>query len=406
MPISQAELDAVSTPSTSQTRIGELRFTDGVADAETADTVYDHLDLVRGVDAFLNAFQGVSMLAIRRGFRDAGVADGDVVIFSDLMDSHSLFLTGNADTVYYLTGLDLSKGPVVIEPRRRLGTVNDMWFPWVIDIGGPGPDRGLGGKYLIVGPDYDGPLPEGGYFIGAFEDQRVCLYAARAFVDNDPSPPCENQGDLKIYPYEPGAFGTSIAQLPERRGAARRRSRAPDDSSSRAPAVVQHHTAERLRRSRADQRERPEGAGHQLRRGARRPARRHRHRQGQGVQAGRADERSCGGGRVRKGDRPGAQLALAPKSGLGYYDEGSTWGSMLWQAALHSRPRRRCHADGVKPLPPTGARTLNSRTAFYYGYTLDSPGMIMRITGRRLAVPDGLLRRRRDSPSTARRPTR
>ena len=34
-----------------------------------------------------------------------------------------------------------------------------------------------------------------------------------------------------------------------------------------------------------------------------------------------------------------------------------------------------------KPLPPTGARTLDSRTAFYYGYTLDSPGMIMRIPG-------------------------
>lgn len=31
------------------------------------------------------------------------------------------------------------------------------------------------------------------------------------------------------------------------------------------------------------------------------------------------------------------------------------------------------------PLPPTGARTLASRTAFCYGYTLDSPGMIMRI---------------------------
>jgi hypothetical protein len=32
-----------------------------------------------------------------------------------------------------------------------------------------------------------------------------------------------------------------------------------------------------------------------------------------------------------------------------------------------------------KPLAPTGARTLDSRTAFYYAYTLDSPGMIMRI---------------------------
>lgn len=32
-----------------------------------------------------------------------------------------------------------------------------------------------------------------------------------------------------------------------------------------------------------------------------------------------------------------------------------------------------------KPLPPTGARTLDSRTAFSYGYTMDSPGMIMRL---------------------------
>ncbi len=31
------------------------------------------------------------------------------------------------------------------------------------------------------------------------------------------------------------------------------------------------------------------------------------------------------------------------------------------------------------PFPPTGARTLDSRTAFYFGYTLDSPSMIMRI---------------------------
>jgi hypothetical protein len=36
-------------------------------------------------------------------------------------------------------------------------------------------------------------------------------------------------------------------------------------------------------------------------------------------------------------------------------------------------------ADGMfEPLPPTGARTLESRTAFYYAYTLASPGMIMR----------------------------
>jgi hypothetical protein len=29
------------------------------------------------------------------------------------------------------------------QPSGGLGTINDMWFRWVIDIGHPGPDRGL-----------------------------------------------------------------------------------------------------------------------------------------------------------------------------------------------------------------------------------------------------------------------
>ena len=31
---------------------------------------------------------------------------------------------------------------VVEQPPKGLGTINDMWFQWVIDIGFPGPDRG------------------------------------------------------------------------------------------------------------------------------------------------------------------------------------------------------------------------------------------------------------------------
>jgi hypothetical protein len=59
-----------------------------------------------------------------------------------LIDSNSIFLTANADTIYTLAILDLRKGPSVVEvPPMALGTVNDMWFGWIIDIGDPGPDR-------------------------------------------------------------------------------------------------------------------------------------------------------------------------------------------------------------------------------------------------------------------------
>ena len=103
-----------------------------------------------------------------------------MLIFSGLMDSNSLFLTANADTVYFLGNIDLSKGPMVVEtPPETLGLFDDLWFRWVIDFGAPGPDRGLGGKYLLLPPGYHGPLPEGGYFIGRPTTNSVALLGPR-----------------------------------------------------------------------------------------------------------------------------------------------------------------------------------------------------------------------------------
>jgi hypothetical protein len=93
--------------------------------------VYDTLDFTRGLDASLNSYGGASAYAIRQGFLSIGAEDNSVVIFPELMDSKSLSLTANADTVYYLAVVDLTKGPMVIEqPPKGLGTINDMWFGW------------------------------------------------------------------------------------------------------------------------------------------------------------------------------------------------------------------------------------------------------------------------------------
>ena len=180
----------------------------------TAEKVYDTLAFTAALNVFNNSFRGASAYAIRKGFLSIGAEDNSVVVFPDLLDAKSLFLTGNADTVYYISFVDLTKGPMVVEqPPKGLGTINDMWFSWIIDVGGPGPDRGLGGRYLIVGPDYDGPLPEGGYFV-AHSKTNHALYASRAYlVNDDPKPAVENiKANLKIYPYTPGGYGTSIAQ--------------------------------------------------------------------------------------------------------------------------------------------------------------------------------------------------
>ena len=165
----------ITTSSRVDAGIGTLEFTDGYPTAETAARLRDHLDYLHGVEAFMNSIQGVSTYAIREGFLERRDRDGDVVIFSELMDSRSLFLTANADTVYFLAFLDLSDGPLVLDtPSDSLGIVDDMWFGWITDFGLPGPDRGQGGTYLLLPPGYDGPVPEGGSYRPSLVAPTTC----------------------------------------------------------------------------------------------------------------------------------------------------------------------------------------------------------------------------------------
>ena len=149
-----------------ETRIGTLEFKDGAPSKATAEKLYDQIDFTHAYNAFMNSLSGVSIRAINQGLQSVEVKDNEVIVFNSLMDSKSLFLTANADTVYVFGILDLSKGPMVLEvPPKFLGAIDDQWFRWVTDLGLPGGDRGEGGKYLIVPPDYKGELPDGGFFV-------------------------------------------------------------------------------------------------------------------------------------------------------------------------------------------------------------------------------------------------
>jgi len=145
-----------------------------------------------------------------------GVKDNEVILFPRLMDSKSLFLTANADTIYVMGTLDLTKGPMVVEiPPDFLGTVEDAWFRWVIDLGVPDPDRGLGGKYLIVPPDYKGELPQGEFNVARARTNHVLWFGQSGLTNhNDPKPAVETiRKFTKVYPYQPGGTGTPLAEF-------------------------------------------------------------------------------------------------------------------------------------------------------------------------------------------------
>ena len=160
----------------------------------------------------MNSIQGVSLYALRKGLGDVGIKDGEFFYTSKLLDSNSLLLTANADTVYFWGNLDLSSGPLVVEtPPMVLGIFDDFWFRWVGDFGLAGPDKGKGGTFLLVGPGYDGPLPEGGYFVRQSRTNHVTMLFRAFLEDNDPAPPiARTKETLKIYPYQAGGFGNSV----------------------------------------------------------------------------------------------------------------------------------------------------------------------------------------------------
>ena len=108
-------LKSISTLDRVESRLGTLQFDDGAPSAETAALLYDNLDFQHAVQAFLGAIPGVSLVAMRRGFLSAGVDDNSFTLFSELMDSASVFLTGNCDTLYFWGFVDLSEGPVVVD---------------------------------------------------------------------------------------------------------------------------------------------------------------------------------------------------------------------------------------------------------------------------------------------------
>lgn len=373
------------TPDVVETRIGPLNFKDGSPTVETAEKVYDTLDFTRALNAYNNSFRGASAYAIMQGFHDIGAGDNAVVIFSDLMDASSLFLTANADTVYYLSVVDLSKGPMVIEqPSKGLGTINDMWFSWIIDVGFPGPDRGEGGRYLIVPPGYDGPLPEGGFYIAHSKTLHV-LYAARAFLEgNDPKPTVANiKEHLKIYPYTPGAEGTSIATALEGKVRLKPNPPVPEtkfvEASGKSFNTIPPGDFGFFEMINANVQAEP-ATSYDVELAGQLAA--------IGIVHGKPFKPDA---RMEKILVDAAAVGNAAGRSLNWrfaqahpdwaYYPDSHWGSMLWEGgAFFETPPPQFTREGMfKPLPPTGARTLDSRTAFYYAYTLDSPGMIMRI---------------------------
>jgi hypothetical protein len=190
----------VAVPDKVETSIGTLHLSDGVPNPETTQKIYDNLDRSRALQAYLLAFPIVNQAGMRETERSFGPDNQTDVIWENLVDSRTVELTANDNTVYSFIWLDTHKGPLVVEvPPMVLGLIDDFWYRWVADIGITGADQGKGGKYLILPPGYKGEVPEG-YFVVRPSTYGNWMPFRSFLVKGSPKPGVEEvKKYLKIY---------------------------------------------------------------------------------------------------------------------------------------------------------------------------------------------------------------
>jgi hypothetical protein len=187
---------------TVETRYGRFEFKNGYPTAEATDKLYEFRMFSRAVESYLHFVTPMSMFYMEKGLNSFGVdASNKFLIYETLMDAQSLFLTPNTESVYGMQFLDLKRdGPTVVEaPPGLLGGFSTMWQQSLLGIGPTGVDKGAGGKFLLLPPDYKGESPAG-YFTAKSPTYGV-WFGVRGFLVNGRSDKAVAlMRAIKIYP--------------------------------------------------------------------------------------------------------------------------------------------------------------------------------------------------------------
>jgi hypothetical protein len=133
----------LSSPDRIESPFGTLNFFDGVPTPETVTTIYDALDLMRGIEVFLNGVPGASLDAKRRGMRSVGITSPHVIGYTDpRANSGALGLTTNTETTYgttfYIRSVStmrparapVNRGRNAVESRERHGRPAPYAWTW------------------------------------------------------------------------------------------------------------------------------------------------------------------------------------------------------------------------------------------------------------------------------------
>src|SRR5262245_57795860 len=198
---------------------------------ETAALLRDELLFQRATQTYLWALPLINTLGMKVGSEKTFGSGYNVLpVWKKRLDARTLVTTPNSDVIYAMSYLDLGRdGPMVFEaPPGLQGILLDFWqrpipgptingTAFFGDVGLPGPDGGKGGKFLILPPGYDKPVPDG-YFVYRSGTNNVFVFLRSFYQDpGNLTPAVALMEAAKIYPLG-GQASAKPMQYPDASG--------------------------------------------------------------------------------------------------------------------------------------------------------------------------------------------
>ena len=173
-----------------ETRSGTITIDHDYLTSESQKLLSDELFFQRAIQVYHMALPAVGGAGIFYEQDKVGATVGDILYWSDFMNSEIELLTGNTSVLYFLSSQNLSDGPIVVNvPAGNLqGMIDNIYQQVITDYGIVGPNEGNEASFLILPPNYDGEIPE--IFNGEHENHFVkqsdtmqIFVMGRAFVN-------------------------------------------------------------------------------------------------------------------------------------------------------------------------------------------------------------------------------
>jgi hypothetical protein len=194
--------------------LANLPFPQNYPTKEAADRLRDELLFERAVQVYPWALPAVNLMAMKEGSEKVFGAGYNIFpVWKERLNPKTIVTTPNSDVIYAMTYVDVGKdGPLVIEiPPEQQGILDDFWQRPIAgptvdgkfyagDVGLAGPDKGKGGKFLVLPPSYKGDVPDG-YFTYRSRTNNVFVFWRAFFTDpGDLGPPNKLIEQTRIYP--------------------------------------------------------------------------------------------------------------------------------------------------------------------------------------------------------------